>query len=274
LISFFKRYGFYEAAIKNKGNGDELVLIKNLTHFTGNIVFDYPFINRVNRKFILSFYPKWHSRLLPDSILNNESREAILRDVSHTNSIHKIYLAAMRGVDELRYGDILVIYRTSDKKGPAYYRSVVTSICVVEEVKNIVEFSTLESFLDYTESYSVFSKNKLMGLYKTRKYPVIIRFTYNYAFPKRTTQGQLINNVRVYPDYWGFFQLSDTQFSQIILLWNGDDRIILNITVLSVIFPIEKMDTPFKFIMFCHTLTQLKYQMFWRMASRRNHSVV
>jgi hypothetical protein len=228
LISFFKYYGFYEAGIKSKGNGEELVLVKNLNHFTGNITFDYPFINRNSRKFILSIYPKWHSRLLPDSILKNESKEAILQDVSYTNSIHKIYLTAMHGTEELRYGDILVIYRTSDNSGPAYYRSVVTSMCVVEEVRNIGEFPTMESFLNYTSSYSVFSMDELIELYKHRKYPVIIRFTYNYAFSRRITREQLINNAHVVSDYWGFFQLDNTQFSQIISLGDGDERIIFN----------------------------------------------
>ena len=36
---------------------------------------------------------------------------------------------------QMNRGDLIVIYRTSDKLGPADYRSVVTSVCVVEEVK-------------------------------------------------------------------------------------------------------------------------------------------
>lgn len=38
-------------------------------------------------------------------------------------------------VEILKRGDILVLYRTSDFNKIAEYSSVVTSICVVEEVK-------------------------------------------------------------------------------------------------------------------------------------------
>jgi len=37
----------------------------------------------------------------------------IVKDVSHTNSIHKIYLTKMQGTEQLKRGDLLVIYRTS-----------------------------------------------------------------------------------------------------------------------------------------------------------------
>jgi hypothetical protein len=104
LISFFQEYGFSKVATKQTSNNQEDVLIKPLHNFTGKVVSDYPFVNGNNRKFILSIYPEYHSQLFPDSILNNESRDAILQDVSHTNSIHKIYLTAMRGTQSLQWG--------------------------------------------------------------------------------------------------------------------------------------------------------------------------
>ena len=41
----------------------------------------------------------------------------------------------MRNIDQLSRGDVLLIYRMKDEKGAAYYRSVVSSICIVEEIK-------------------------------------------------------------------------------------------------------------------------------------------
>lgn len=82
----------------------------------------------------MSIYPDYHTRMLPDSILNNESHD-LIQDVSHTNSIHKIYLCAMEGTSNFKPGDIIVTYRTTDRQGPARYRSVITSVCVVEEYK-------------------------------------------------------------------------------------------------------------------------------------------
>ncbi len=61
----------------------------------------------------------------------------------------------MDGVEQLVPGDILVIYRTNDGQGPAYYRSVATSICVVEEVKRPSDFKNLNEFIKYTNAYSI-----------------------------------------------------------------------------------------------------------------------
>ncbi|WP_435966701.1 hypothetical protein [Raoultella ornithinolytica] len=79
---------------------------------------NYPMIKMQERNFLLGIYPKWHTRLFPESILRNEN-ESIIEDVSHTNSIHKVYLTKMHGVPQLRAGDNLLIYRTSDGQGSA-----------------------------------------------------------------------------------------------------------------------------------------------------------
>ena len=111
------------------------------------------------RHFVLSLYPQWHSRLLPDSLLKTESA-SILKDVSHTNSIHKIYLAAMQGIEQLKRGDTLMIYRTADG-GSGYHTSVITSLCVVEELTNVSQYKTEADFLTYCEPYSIFSNDEL-----------------------------------------------------------------------------------------------------------------
>ena len=59
-------------------------------------------------------------------------------------------------VSQLRRGDIIVIYRTKDDKIPAHYRSVVTSICVVEEVRTKKDFKSFAEYLSYCQPYSVF----------------------------------------------------------------------------------------------------------------------
>ena len=120
------------------------------------------------------------------------------------------------GTDKLHNGDILVIYRTSDGKGPAHYRSVATSICVVEDVQNINNFSDEKSFLKYSFSYSIFSDRDLKHFYAYKKYPIIIKFTYNLALTKRVTRGQRIEELGIDAPYWGFFQLTDTQFNGIL----------------------------------------------------------
>lgn len=216
LVDLFVRYGFSLVAKKPGANGEELVLERNLRMVIGDVVLDYPRIPiREGRHFVLSLYPMWHSRLLPDSLLNTESPN-ILEDVSHTNSIHKIYLTAMQGIDQLRRGDTLLIYRTASG-GAAYYTSVITSLCVVEEVVHISRFKTEAEFLEYCAPYSVFSKAELIDFFKRKTYPWIIRFTYNLALKKRLNRKVLLEEIRLPSNiYWGFFAITTENLLNIL----------------------------------------------------------
>ena len=138
LVNLLKRYGFELQGTKGTPKNPESVYVKSMTAVGDDLCKCFPFVHTNGKnKYMLSVYPDYHTPLFPDSILNTEqrNRDELIKDVSHTNSIHKVYLCKMKGVEMLIPGDILVIYRTSDGQGPAYYRSVATSICVVEEVK-------------------------------------------------------------------------------------------------------------------------------------------
>lgn len=224
LVQLFLKYGFRKIGIKLTKNGEEAVYERRLDSVIGDVVLDYPRIPlRKNRHFLLSIYPQWHSRLLPDSLLVNENI-SILQDVSHTNSIHKIYLTSMNGVNRLTRGDTLLIYRTQDQ-GAAYYTSVVTSICVVEELKHISQFISEKDFQNYCQPYSVFDKNELSSFYTSKRYPWLIRFTYNMALTKRPNRKMLIEEVGLSASqYWGFFQISTDQFKQIVKLSNDYEK--------------------------------------------------
>ena len=68
----------------------ENVYLKQMKMITGDINRDFPLVNGSNaKKYLLSIYPKYHSIMFPDSILTTENKN-IIRDVSYTNSIHKI----------------------------------------------------------------------------------------------------------------------------------------------------------------------------------------
>lgn len=219
LVKLFKKYGFIKVGEKNSLSGRESVYLRKLSDVWGDVVLDYPRIPfKKNRHFVLSLYPRWHSRLLPDSLLNTEN-SSILDDVSSTNSIHKIYLTAMSGVEQLLRGDTLMIYRTAAEGGSAYYTSVITSLCVVEAVKNINEFSDLADFLAYCSSYSIFTRIELESFYQTRKYPWIILFSYNLALTKRPNRKALLEEVGLAANiYWGFFNLTTPQLKLILKL--------------------------------------------------------
>jgi hypothetical protein len=228
LINLLTTFGFSQHGNKTTSNGVELVFIKKLFNIKNDILKDYPIVQTEHKKkFVLSISPKFHTKLFSDSILHNESVD-ILKDTSYTNSIHKIYICAMQGVQNFSNGDLVLIYRTSDGQGSARFRSVVTSLCVIEEVLNINSFDTEEKFLKYCEPYSIFTVEELRGFYKTKRYPFTIKMTYNIAFKKRVTNGQLQDNFGILPDYWGVFNITDKQFNQIIKAGEVDESIIID----------------------------------------------
>lgn len=144
LINLVQQFGFELYGTKGTEPHKENVYIKQMKKITGDINKDFPLINlNSSRKYLLSIYPEYHSIMFPDSILTTEDKN-IIKDVSYTNSIHKIYVCSMESVQRLKYGDIVVIYRTADNSKNAEYSSVVTSICVVENVKDQSEFPNFD----------------------------------------------------------------------------------------------------------------------------------
>lgn len=229
LIEIFKRYGFIPTSTKKTNNGLETVYVKSMNKVLTNTSDSYPLVNLIDQNiYLLSLYPKWHTRLLPDSILKTEDTD-VIQDISHTNSIHKVYLAAMQGMGKIKTGDIILIYRTSDEKGAAYFRSVATSICVIEEYRPISSFASMDEFIKYCRPYTVFTVNELTSFWKTGQYPHIIRFTYNVALKKRVNRKAMIEECgidsKAYP---GFMQLSQKQFLCITDKGHIDESLIIH----------------------------------------------
>ena len=230
LRHFFERYGFVEVGRKPHANGrSESVLLRNMTAHVGDMAKDYPFVDRTQgNKYLLAIKPEYHTKLFPDSILRTEHYE-ILQDVSPTNSINKIYICWMRGVDQLKYGDKLIIYRTTDNQGPAQYRSVATSLCTVSEVKTIRDFSSIDEFVRYTNRYSIFNETELRRWYHAKPDFVVLKVVYNLAFQKKVIRKELIEQAGLKADdYWGFMPLTETQFNEILNLGNADGRYIIH----------------------------------------------
>ncbi|PMJ85291.1 N-acetyltransferase [Vibrio splendidus] len=217
LVKLFTRYGFENYATKTTPNGVEQVLLRNLNTTQGDVDKDYPFVNtKGNRKFLLGIQPYYHTKLFPDSILTTESK-TIVQDISHSNSIHKIYICNMRQVMELQRGDVIVIYRMKDPSGPAEYTAVATSLCVVEGVHTIDQYSNEQEFVETCSKFSVFDANELSKIYRERKYTYIINFTYNIALPKRPIRQKLADDVGLdRSERWGCIELTNKQFDDIV----------------------------------------------------------
>lgn len=235
LISLIFRYGFVHRATKTTKNGRELVFVKDMKSYTGNVLVDYPLIKTTGcGKYLLSIRPEFHTRLFPDSILRNEDYD-VVQDISATNSIHKIYICFMSGCSNLKPKDLLLIYRTSDGMGPARYRSVVTSVCEVQEVKIRSDFKDMEDFIKYSSAYSIFARDELIKLWNADCYGkpkslFIIKMTYNAAFGKRIINDTLQTEYGIgsAPDtYWGFMKLTDDQFLNVLKGGKVNENIIV-----------------------------------------------
>lgn len=228
LIRLFERYGFERAGTKTTDSGEESVYVRRLDRFSGNMLSDYPFVHTESRRsWLLAVYPEYHTQLLPDSILNNEARE-IVRDVSHTNTIHKVYVGKIP-LTRMSPGDAVVIYRTTDHKGPAHYRSVASSICIIEEVRRKKDFAGVEAFLEYTAPHSVFSEEELREQFDEGDRLYVARMTYNVAFNRRITRGRLLEeaHISVHPR-WDLRELTPTQFRAIVEMGDVNARIVVD----------------------------------------------
>lgn len=215
LIELVQQFGFELYGTKGDGIYKENVYLKEMRKITGNINKDFPLVCiSTAKKYLLSIYPKYHSVMFPDSILNTEDKN-IITDISYTNSIHKVYVCTMDQVENLKYGDIVVLYRTAETGRSAEYSAVATSICVVEDVKKQSEFDSFDDFYRYVSKYSVFDEDDLRYWYNKGGCKAI-KMTYNGALKKRIVRHDLIGQIGLERNqYWGFFELTDEEFNLI-----------------------------------------------------------
>jgi len=225
LIKVFIAFGFNHEADKfHEGGNAEWVLVKNMRKQVGDIVKDYPFVKTMGvNKRLLSIKPTYHTKLFPDSILKNENYD-VVQDISPTNGIFKIYICWMRDTATLKRGDNVVIYRTGDDQGPAYFRAVASSICTVMEVKRYIDFNDLNDFLKYTKN-SVFTEEERRSWYRYKSNFIVIKMLYNVAFAKKVIRKELLEQVGISSEtYWGFCELSENQYNKIKELGGANER--------------------------------------------------
>ena len=226
VIALMESFGFEEYGEKGDYLNPEKVFVKYMREIKGDINYNYPLIkiSGVN-KYLLSIYPKYHSVMFPDSILTTENKN-IITDISYTNSIYKIYVCTM-GVDILRHGDIIILYRTAERGRSAEYSAVATSICVVDNVKGQDEFRSFDAFYDYASRYSVFNKEDLRYWYHKGGCKAV-KMTYNVAMRKRIVRHDLIERVGLgRNEYWGFLQVNDEQFAKVVQLSEINSNILM-----------------------------------------------
>lgn len=227
LIGLLLDWGFKYHGEKKNSPENEKVFVKNFhpapdKHFSKKT---YPFIAKDSRCFIVPIYPEYHTDLLPDSILNNESPQDYVENEPHRNAIQKIYISRSINRD-LQPGDVILFYRTG-----GYYKSVITTVGLIESV--IDGIANEADFVSQCRKRSVFSDEKLAEFWNYNKKikPFIVNFLYIYSFPKRLNMEALIKlgviaNVESAPR--GFEEITNNQFQSILKASEANENFIIN----------------------------------------------
>lgn len=197
LISLLEDWGFKYHGVKSTKNGIEQVYIRGFSRLLGvdveNPKLTFPFFSTESPIFLAPIYPAYHTELLPDSYLNNESPMDYIENEPYRNALSKVYIT--RSYEKnLNAGDIILFYRTKSSSGSAIFTSVITTLGIVESV--IKDIETPDEFVSLCRKRSVFSDEELLQHWNYNKStrPFIVNFLYTYSFPNRPNLKWLIEN--------------------------------------------------------------------------------
>ena len=219
LVKQLQDFGFYRWGTKNNGEGvyvRDMVKIFDKT----NPKHTFPLFNKYTHSYICPIYPQYHTSLLPDSILNNESPYNFQENEPFRNAITKVYISRSIFKD-LQQGDNIIFYRTG-----GLYQGVITTIGVVNRV---LHPSTFEEFKDCCKRRTIFTDYELERHwnYDTRYKPFVVEFLYTYSFPMPKVNLKAlcdagILSIENMPR--GFYLISQDKFDKILQMTRTDTR--------------------------------------------------
>ncbi|MGE8340409.1 MAG: PIN domain-containing protein [Flavobacterium sp.] len=216
LIELLKVWGFCYFGIKTTQNGDEQVYVRSFNKElinTDNPKLTFPFFSREQNIFLVPIYPKYHTELFPDSILNNQSPKDFIENYPHRNALSKVYISRSY-LKNLKSGDVIVFYMTGGK-----YKGVATTLGIVES--SILEIENEKEFISLCRKRSVFTNQELSQHWNYNKAdrPFVVNFLYTYSFRKRPNLEWLVNN-RIISSYdnvpRGFSKITVEQFDKLL----------------------------------------------------------
>lgn len=217
LADLLQRWGFFTFGEKNSNGKVETVLVKKMNEYdqSRSEKYNFPNINYNNNKYILPILAKYHTRLIPDSILNTEKPFNFLEQTAEKYSLEKAYLSLTFKRDASK-GDIVTIYRMGETE-PKGYSSVVSTLAVISEIQ--YGFKNKEEFLGKCENRTVFTINELEDFWskKGNKW-VLVKFIPICSLNTRPTLNQL-RDKGIIPDNKGprpFHFLNEIEFNDII----------------------------------------------------------
>lgn len=223
LIEMLEEWGFYHHGVKTTKNGTEQVYVrtfgKTLPVNIENPKLTFPFFSKETDKYIIKIEPVYHTELFPDSINTREDKAKYTENEPHRNRISKVYISHSPD-RHLKSGDIILIYRMGETT-PKKYSSTITTICIVENVKN--NFKSFDEFFSACNRRTMISKEDLKMKWWD-KYPKIrpfvINFLYAHSLPTPKPTLYDLNVLGIIPDILnmprGFIKISNEQFNTLV----------------------------------------------------------
>lgn len=218
LSRLLKRWGFDDYGIKETPGKEENILVKDMKNYDNKSSYKRNFPNMIyhKHKYILPIRSRYHTMLLPDSKLRNENAVNFLGKDAHKYALQKVYITWAL-TNSVEPGDLIIFYRMGETL-PKKYSSVVTTLCMVDEI--ISNISSESELLSLCQNRSVFTESELRGFWRAHSNNLkILKFIFVKSFIKRPTLDFLwnIGAVKAPSGPRPFTLISDDVFDRILL---------------------------------------------------------
>lgn len=223
LIEMLEEWGFVYHGLKTTKNGEEKVYVRSFSRENPvnlkNPKLTFPFLSRKTDKYIIKIEPQYHTELFPDSINTREDVRKYTENEPHRNRISKVYISHSQDRN-LKSGDLLIVYRMGETT-PKKYSSTITTICIVENVRN--NFKDFEDFFEACNRRTMISKEDLKTKWwdkNPKNRPFVVNFLYAHSLPTPKPTLDDLNRLGIIPDILnmprGFIKITDKQFNDLI----------------------------------------------------------
>lgn len=216
LIDLLQQWGFDEYGMKTSVSGEEKVFVRDFEKKfdAANPKRTFPYLSPTSDVYIVPIYPKYHTELFPDSILNTESPLDFVENAPHRNALSKVYISRSYERD-LKQGDIIVFYRTG-----GYYEGVASTIGIVESVQDNI--GSEEEFFRICKKRTVLTDEELREFwyYNKNSRPFVVNFLYAFSFKTPKPNLKKLIELGVIPDVndvpRGFRKISRESFTKLV----------------------------------------------------------
>ena len=219
LKGLLETWGFVRHGIKHSYGKEETVFVKKLGVMNPEMSAknNFPNMQFGKQKFILPIMAKYHTSLLPDSILKTEKQINFMGPDAQKYALQKVYIswAPERNINP---GDLILFYRMGEEGSNKKYTSVLTTLGMVDKI--YCNFKTKDEFFKHCQNRSVFSKADLdyfWNRYRTNL--MVLKFVFVKSLKNRLTLDYLQQLGVVEPTKGPrpFMRVSDDIFKKILL---------------------------------------------------------